>query len=564
MSEIICKVSGRGYGGEITGEVVLEEDRIRTIRIDSHQETPGIGDLAIPIICGRIIEHNAIDVDAVSGATVTSGAVKKLVTKAIQESGGDPQTFRRGMKTVVRSHQQLQVDVLVAGAGIGGYCAAIEAVDQGAKTLLLEKLDIIGGTAIVAGDAIMASNSYLNREQGDESREMADWWYECQEKHYNISYEQLLYVAKHAGELVDWIHERSGVDFQLGFGGGSPKKWSHRPVFLPGEADNNHGTPRFIHGLDNYYQSHGGILMTGTRVTELLIDERGAVIGVKAQSRTQDYTIYAKGGVILATGGYENNKELVKRFAPDCLHMRNNGYTAGDTGDGIFLCEQAGAKMAYAGYLMGSWNHMDKVGSYGIEPLFFKHKQKCIEVNAKMERFYNENSGPIKEKTAFAKDGTREFYVIFDSSFEAETLDRFDAAARGKAMWKSESIEGLAEQIGKSPLALKSTVAHWNQMAAAGLDTDFGNALIAPLDQPPFYMARVYEMSTGSYGGAAINISAQVVRCDGSPIDGLYATGELANGNFFYRCYICGGSSFAMSGVFGRTAAMHATGRIRL
>ena len=317
-----------------------------------------------------------------------------------------------------------------------------------------------------------------------------------------------------------------------------------------------------ITNMSDCFLKLGGKQFTDTRAVRLIC-ENGEVTGVVAESGNCRYTINARGGVVIAAGGYEASPELVKRFAPQCTNMLLNGYTAGDTGDGILMCEEAGAKLVFPGYLMDSWNGIEDVRKYGIDPMMMKHKVKCIEVNGRMERFYNENTSAEREKREFTLDGGGEFYIIFDSSHDQALLENFDKAAVGGAMLKSDTIEGLADAIGKNPTMLRKTVDRWNAMAESGVDSDFGNKLIAPMDSGPYYLGRIFVKCTGSFGGAAINLEANVLNTSGLPIPGLYAAGESANGEFFYRDYVCGGSSFSMGGVFGRAAGKNAAKRAK-
>ena len=564
LSPGVYETNAVGYGGEIKVATKFNKSGIENIWILSSDETPGIGKIGAEMMIKRIRESGFLSVDGISGATVTSSAIKQAVSNAIAQAGGKQADFiRLGQLLPKKEHVQIEADVIVVGAGISGFCAAIEALDNRAKVILLEKLDIVGGTAIVAGGAFMAVNSYLNADNGDRDEELAQWWYERQEYHYNVNYEHLAFVAHSSGDLVNWIHEKSGVNFELGYGGGSPKKWSHRPVLLPNEVPNGHGTPRLIWGLRDYFISHGGILRCGVRATKLVQDQEGNIIGVLAESKDKIFSLTANGGVIIATGGYDANPDLVKELAPNCVHMISNGYTAGDTGDGILMGKQVGAKIAYSGYLMGSWNTINGIDKFGLDALNMKHKVKCIEINGRMERFYNENSGPIQEKWEFAKDGTGEFYVIFDSSLERTLLDKLNSAVDAGVVIKQDSIEALAKSIGKSSAALTATVERWNELSRHGMDLDFGNPLIEEFDNGPYYLCRVYEMSTGSYGGLKVSLNAEVINENEQVIPGLYAVGESANGEFYYRNYVCGGSSFSMSGVFGRVAGKNAAMRAK-
>lgn len=559
--------AAKGYKSEIKLETEVNTREILTVRIKAAAETPGLGQDVPEKMAARIVETQSLAVDGISGATVTCSAVRQAVQKTVAMAGGSPGAFLRPpvKPETLLTEKTEQTDVVVLGAGIAGFCAAIEALQNGAEVILLEKLGLIGGTAIVARGAMMGTMSRWNSDRGDEAEELANWWYERQEKHENVKYEQLLYVARNSGALINWIADCGGVDFSLGYGGDSPKMWSHRPGDTPEKpafAEHISGSAELFAGLKACFLRLGGKLRLDTRAVRLLRDG-GGVTGIAAESRESEYRIQARGGVVVAAGGYEANPELTARLAPKSAHYLLNGYTAGDTGDGILMGEEIGAKLVGPGYLMGNWNCIEGIGEYGLDPMTLKHEIKCLEVNGRMERFYNENTSAEREKWEFAKDGTGEFFVIFDSSLEAPLLEKFERAAAGGALFRSETIDGLAEAVGKDPAALRKTVARWDEMAIYGKDADFGNALIAAMEPGPYYIGRIYEKSCGSVGGMAINLAAEVLDTRDNPIPGLYAAGESANGEFYYRSYICGGSSFSMGGVFGRTAGRNAARRAR-
>jgi fumarate reductase flavoprotein subunit len=556
-------VKVQGYGGEMSVAVQLSETGIESVDIESMRETPGIGAVALKPLSDEIVACQSIAVDAISGATVTSAALKLAVGQAIGEAGGNKAAFYRYPLPSERRTENIETDVLIVGSGIAGFCAGIAALEKGARVVMLEKLGICGGTSAVSGSAFMGTMSRWNRERGDESEMLAQFWYERQEKHYNVSYPQLLYVAQRSGVLIDWIADLTGLEFVLGYGGGSPVMWSHRMNEL---SDVNglpllEGAAKLFSGLIKCFCERGGELMLNTRCIELIQDDAGEVCGAKAISRDAEYTIKATGGVVLATGGYEADPDMVAAYAPNATHWKPNGATAGDTGDAIRLALNAGARIACSGYLMSSWNHIHGLFSYGLDAMMLKHKEKCLELNGRLERYYNENTTPIEEQRAMARDGSGEYYVLFDSSLGDEVCAKLDKAAADGVIFKAGSLDELAQMANKSHVALAATVRRWNDLARKGVDDDFGNKLIAPLDSGPYYLCRVYELSIGSYGGPVIDLDTKVLKLDGTPIPGLYAAGECANGEFYYRHYVSGGSSFAMCSVFGKTAGENAAAR---
>ena len=222
--------SSKGYDSTIEVETELGAREILSVKVLSADETPGMGQAVLDKMAENIVQAQSLAVDGVSGATVTCAAIKAAVGKAIGTAGGSRGAFMKLCSKPEKLKEiSLETDVVVVGSGIAGLCAAVEARQNKAEVILLEKLGIIGGTSIVARGAMMGTMTRWNKERGDESEELANWWYERQEKHENVKYEQLLYVAQNSGALIDWVSECSGIEFDLGYGGDSEKMWSHRP-----------------------------------------------------------------------------------------------------------------------------------------------------------------------------------------------------------------------------------------------------------------------------------------------------------------------------------------------
>ncbi len=546
-----------GYHGTITVNAVVEGGAITDIEIE-HTETTGIGGVGLEVAKERVLEAQTVNIDNVSGATISTAGFKAALRDILEQAEADPAIFEAETPAPTeKAAQELTVDVVVAGSGVAGEAAALQALEEGAEVLLLEKCSIIGGTTNASGGAIMATMSPLNEEAGDESVEIADWWYERGEE--KVNYDQLLFVTQQSGENVKWLMDM-GWEAVLGTGGDSVKEWSHRPDDGTGNRLANGGYT-VVQTMNSKFTELGGVTMTDTPVTELIINEDGEVTGVIAESKDTVYTITARGGVVLATGGFDNSEEMLHEYAPYGEGTRPAGANAGDTGDAITLALSAGAQIVGPGYTMPSWNSIDGVSNYGADVASLRSAGRAIELNGNMERFVDETVTAEKEKAAMAAEEGHVFYVLIDGNQDPEMLEALDAAVEGGVVFKGESLADIAEQLGTNAENLEATVAHWNEMAENGVDEDFGNPNIQPLQEGTYYMCRIFEGNTGTYGGPQINLDSEVLRPDGTSIPGLYAAGECANGEFYYRDYICGGSSLSMGLAFGRTAGRNAAAR---
>lgn len=337
--------------------------------------------------------------------------------------------------------------------------------------------------------------------------------------------------------------------------------WSHRPNDGTGNQL-AHGGWKVINALNDAFIAGGGRLMTETPATELLLDENGAVVGVLAESADTVYTIHAKGGVILACGGFDNNAEMIEAYAPESAGLFNIGANAGDDGDAISLAEPAGAEIISTGYLMPAWTTLHMCEMNGLNAFGLKNSANFIYVNESMERYMNESSGMEAQKFAMIVDGSDRFYMVMDSTDldEAFVSQLADCVEKGLA-YTGDTLEEAAQAAGIDSEALSATLERWNELAAAGEDTDFAFPEPRALREAPYYIIPDSEGITGSFGGVHTDMDSRVLNTEGEPIEGLYAAGECANGDFYYRDYICGGSSLAMGMAFGRVAGRNAAAR---
>ena len=275
--------------------------------------------------------------------------------------------------------------------------------------------------------------------------------------------------------------------------------------------------------------------------------------------------------MVLACGGFENDADMMQEYAPNSVGTVSMGANVGDTGDAIRMAKAVGAQIVAPGYTMPTWNFIEGVANYAdgeskyhVDASALRAEGRGIEVDQAMERFVNETVSTEFEKGAMARVDGHTFYVLLDSNHDEETKAALEQAAADGAIARGDTLAELAADIGGDAAALEATVARWNEMAEKGVDEDFGNEKIQPFAaEGPYYACYIHEGSTGSYGGPQINLNSEVLRPDGTAIPGLYAAGECANGEFYYRDYICGGSSLAMGLAFGRTAGTNAAARVK-
>lgn len=515
--------------------------------------TMGFGSVANVKMPAAMVEAQSVAVDIISGATASSAAIREAVTNCLHQAGAGERFFVPPVKPE-HTEETLNTDVLVVGSGIAGMSAAVTALENGAENvLMIEKLSIYGGTSISSGGAMMAVGGPDNPDAA--AQDLANFWFMRAEG--KADYALQLYVAQRSGEAIRDVVDM-GVQFKLGSVPASDVNRSYRPKSGMCYA--------IIEAIRTRIDELGGTIMLDTAATHLIQDETGKVCGVLAEGKTTSYTIYAD-SVILATGGYEHDQSMVEKYAPVYAQNNTSGANAGDDGDAIRMCEEIGTAFSFSGYAMDDsgyavvvTNPVDRNGG-GIQYIGYT----TIEVDSNTgKRFHNERSN---YETA-EMDDTGNFngiYAIFDSTRPADMLEQFEEGIRNGYIFKADSFEELAEKVGMPKDAFVETMNRWNAMAEAGVDTEYGNPTIAgeAVLQAPFYAGLYKQNMIGTFGGPKINTKAEVLYPDGTPVRGLYAAGECANGDFFNRLYTCGGSSVMFGYVMGKTAGEQAAGNLK-
>lgn len=538
-----------------TIEFVVSDSAIESVNVLESSETLGIGQLALERLTAEVVEYQSIGLDSVSGATITSNAFFAIAEDALTQAGADLAALKKPVEKAVSSEvKKLEADVVVVGAGLSGLCAAVSAAENGAKVIVLEKLAVTGGSAKASLGSYMVCEVPENEghhvsDEPDTLDAAMERWLNYQK---NSTRESIYPDVERVREQL--IQSMFTISWLKSFGASfAPKS----PIAERGMAmaqvdvasDKTDGKPaaKVLNLLKQVALDHGAEIYTETPATEL-IQENGAVVGVKATSPTGPVEVRAK-NVILATGGFPNNQEMIAEMIPELTEVFSIA-SVGNTGDGIRMAEAVGAVTYEDNWMIGLGlrspvQQMNNFYWYGTFAF----------VNNDGERFTNEGGhyAIVYNDAVFSAPGGA--WMLFDSG---EAFKPFVEAAEGAAesehVLKADTLEELAAAIGADAAKLSATIASYNQVAAGGTDP-FGKPAMqcVPLTAGPFYAVRFYPCNMGTFGGVKTTDSFEVIDASGSPIPGLYAAGEMCNRPFYNMVYMSG-SALQLAALTGQTA----------
>jgi len=548
--------AAKGMNGDVAVEVTFAEDAIADVKVVSHSETPGLSDPAIAGMPAAIVEAQSLAVDTVTGATITSKAILAAVEDAAIQAGADV----AALKAVAaaddaadkKAEAEQTADVVVVGAGIAGLSAALAAKNAGADVIIIDKMAAVGGTTLLAGGILVSVGSELfaeNRLESDSLEAMMAYWKDRQAKSGLESgypdWTRLEGVLAETGKTVDWL-VANDVQFDTVPYAAS----SAYPMALA-----NGGGAGLIAMLQASVESRGVKLITECKATELVTNEAGAVVGVKAETADEVITFKAD-SVILATGGISQNEELVAKYSPK-LHRAGLVPTSAvsHTGEGFLMALEVGAGTfdVFATPLFNTTFDPALSDSTGLSI------NAQLGVNANGDRFGNEAAAAgwdTMDHTAsdMIQDGNAPFWYIYDAADEAITAVLEAGVAEGVIV-KGETIADLAREMHVYTANLEKSYADYCAVVAAGEDAAFGKAaaFLKPIDKAPFYAVKVYPTTFGSAGGVTTTEEGRVTRQDGTVIEGLYAAGEMSNRYFYNENYILA-ASLGLYSTMGRRA----------
>ena len=559
---------GTGFGGELKVAVTVEGGKIIKVEILSHKDTAGVCDAALEKVPAEIVESQSADVDVASGATFTSNGIIAAVKNAL------------GLEEEVKQECPVSdPDVLVIGAGVAGMRTAIEACRNGAKVVILEKTDKVGGT--IGGGTLIGINSKLQAEAGitddpellveDVRRLNEGYRSRFPDVEYTWNEDLTRYFAQHCGEEVDWV-----VDLGVEFASEKNRTPSQPTLYEPLSVNRISSCVRssltdVVYGeLEKFIDAGQCCIMFEDPATELIMDGE-AVIGAKTAKA--DY--YAK-ATVLCTGGYGHSEELVTRYNFQNFTTTSYWFT---TGDGMLMAEKAGAVLsnmdfltAYAGGLKTPEGGMTRTMSIRVKDFPY-----LIFVNKDGERFVDElgkeDGSSYDEITSWWTKGDNKVYIMVDQAMvdalkeqgkpiitgDSDWSKFEDQKAKGNILFSGSTVAEVAEKAGINAENLEKTIEKYNTYAEKGYDDDFGRTrLMKAFTGGTYYIFETTPYIMITEGGPLMNVKAQVLNAEGNPIPGLYEAGEIVGtANAFGRTTI-GGTGNTGNLVWGKLAGENA------
>lgn len=594
---------GKAYGnnGWLTVEVTIKDNKITDIKTPGQRETKYLGDTAIREIGKDVLQYQTLNVDNIAGATVTSTALKTAIAQAIEKAGGDIAAFQKPVPEKIQKVVGIikgSADLIVVGAGGAGLSAAVTAKDLGVKNVLvLEKMPVIGGNTLRCASAFNAADPDRQKAlpmtetlkeavvkaisekpvSEEHAKLMADvkakyeaylksgskTLFDCPEWHALQTYNggdkvgHIPLIRQYSNNVLDTLHwmqsKGSPVMDRVSQGAGALWQRTH-------QLD----APAGLGLIDPLYQSavkQGVNFKLGMRVKDLILNDKGRVIGVTATDKVGNkYEFTSKDGVILATGGYSQNKEMRQKSAPHLTPEMVSTNQPGATGDGIVIATRHGADTTGMNYVQVYPLATPGTGALQGRARKMSGLDDVIDVNKNGERFVKEDARRDEFVAAIKKQPGGVVYDINDSSI-VKPLNSFNEDVETLVsigrIYKADSLADLAKQLGMPADKLEATVAEFNKMVEEKNDPKFGRKLFdRPIVKPPFYATPRAPSIHHTMGGLQISTNAQVLDKNGKPIPGLYAAGEVTGG--IHGSNRLGGNATADVLTFGRIAAKSA------
>ena len=587
--------TAQGMGGDVTVTVTLTDGVITDCVVTGDGETEGIGSVVIGNAPEEIVSGNKGAIDVVAGATITSNAVNQALAAALAEAGLDAADFTGDAASETADDQVIDTDIVVVGAGGAGMTAAIAAANEGKSVVILESQSMVGGNSVRATGGLnaaktpaqdenefneaagvektleTAASSYADNETITAlAKTVSEQWaaYQANPVGYFDSVELMELdtmiggkgindpalvetLCSNSADAIVWLSEQ-GIDLPSvsSFGGASVKR-IHRPLDDEGKVVSvgSYMIPR----LESKCKELGVEVMLNTTATKILTDANGAAVGIEATGKNGNtVTVNAK-AVILATGGFGANLDMVVQYKPDLKGFMTTN-AAGAQGQGIDMAVAIGAGTVDMDQIQIHPTVEANTAALITEGL---RGDGAILVNAEGKRFTDEvGTRDVVSAAEIAQTGSYSWLVIDQAMVDASSVIQ-GYITKGYTVSGSTYAE-LADAMGVDADAFTATMEQWNACVEAGEDAEFGRTSFAnPLNTAPYYAIKVTAGIHHTMGGLTINSDTQVLAGDGTVIDGLYAAGEVTGG--VHGANRLGGNAVADFTVFGRIAGQQAS-----
>lgn len=552
-----------GHNAPITVSVTMDGSKISKVEVIKENETRGVGKVAIERMTQRIVDTQSYACDSITGASITSAAIKRGVVTALKNGGIDTSAYSKAPEKGEIKDAEYTADVVVVGGGGSGLAAAVSAAQTGVKVIVVEKLDILGGSTNVSEGALNAVDPKRQGAQGieDSVEKFIDTTYTG--GHEVGDMELIKYLCENSMGAVEWL-ESIGVKFsdKIDSATGSLGERSHYPAEMKSGNCYIQVFDKVLSGMDNV------TILTGTTAKEL-ITNNGAVVGVKATGKNgETVTLNASNGVVLATGGFGSNKELLGESNTgvwshvDVTKLGCTNMNLSAQGDGIKMATAIGAAVTGMSDIQ---LHPCGTPGTGLMENIRTSGQNRIFVNISGDRFVNENAGRDTLAQAILDQEGQTYWIVVNAvRFPSrDWVDAYGGTIAGMVtqgvVIEADTLEELAEKTGMDIEKLKASIEAHNAVVRGEKEDELGfvpKSAEVELTSGPWYACKKVPTVHHTMGGLKINADTQVLNENGEVIKGLYAAGEVTGG--IHGSNRLGGNAIADCMTFGKTAGANA------
>ena len=588
--------TAKGFGGDVSVTLTLTDGAITGCTAEGKEETQGVGSEAIAKMPGAIAENGSIAVDGVSGATITSTAIKEAAAAALTAAGLNPDDYKTAVENDASAEDStVDADVVVVGAGGAGMTAAITAAAEGKTVVILESQSMVGGNSVRATGGMNAGKTvYQDENEFGESAGVEKTLKTAAEKYADnetitalaktVSEQWAAYQANPTGyfdsvelmeldtmiggkgindpelvetlcansaDAIDWLDEHGITLHNVSSFGGASVKRIHRPVNAEGKTVSVGSY--MIPLLQENCEKAGVKMMLDTTATEILTDANGAAVGVKATGASgETVTVNAK-AVVLATGGFGANLDMVVKYKPELKGFMTTN-APGIQGQGIEMAQAIGAATVDMDQIQIHPTVEANTAALITEGL---RGDGAILINEEGQRFIDEvGTRDVVSAAEIAQTGSYSWLVVDQAMADASSVIQ-GYIKKGYTV-TGATYEELGKAMGVDAAAFAETMEKWNGYVEAKNDPDFGRTSFAnPLNTAPYYAVKVTAGVHHTMGGLKINANTEVLNEKGEVIPGLFAAGEVTGG--VHGANRLGGNAVADFTVFGRIAGAAAS-----
>ena len=586
--------TAQGMGGEVSVTLTIENGVITDCVATGDKETDGIGSVVIAQFPAQVVEGNTINLDAVSGATITSNAFIEAAKAALTAAGLNPDDYMTKVAAAAAGDVTKEADVVIVGAGGAGMTAAMTASDAGKSVIILESQAMVGGNSVRSTGGMNAAktvyqdenefgegagvekmlksaadnyadNEFITSLAATVAQQWAD--YQANPVGYFDSVELMELDTMVGGKginnpelvktlvegtapAIDWLDENGMSLHNVAAFGGASVKRIHRPVNEEGKVVSVGAY--LVPLMEKACQDRGVEFILNTTADTILTDANGQAVGVSGTDKDGNtVTVNAK-AVVLATGGFGANLDMVASYKPELKGFMTTN-APGIQGQGIAMATAIGAATVDMDQIQIHPTVEANTSALITEGL---RGDGAILVNANGERFTDEVSTRDKVSAAeIAQPGSFSWLIVDQAMADASNVIQ-GYITKGYTK-QGATYEELAKEIEVDPATFAATMEKWNGCVEAKTDADFGRTSFAnPLNTAPYYAIKVSAGVHHTMGGVVINSSTEVLKEDGSVIPGLFAAGEVTGG--VHGANRLGGTAVADFVVFGRIAGASA------